>query len=569
MSVNAAAGLLLASVLFTSIALEPFGSEQSSATERPTAQLQPRRAAGAASVAGTVVNDEGGPLSRARVTLRSALLPEPRVLVTDGMARFSFDRLPAGDYELSFIRTGYALSHASGGPARAVAVRLREGETRTGLSIALRRAAIIPGRLLDEDGTPLAGAEIEALSLRTADGRQSTSVVAAARSDDRGEFRLTGLPAGQYVVLARDPAFNVVGDETGALRYAPTYYPGAALATDAQPVTVTEGRESSQLEFRLRLAHPARLAGTMLPKDRRPLLSGAVILLPRDATLATALPSEDVEILPDGRFTFRNVAPGRYQIRARAEIGAKEPMLFGTYAVVVDLHDVVNIAMPLAPGASLHGTLEWDPTSAAPPRNPSGLRVRAPFADGSSFGDSLTGEVTAPGSFAIRGGMPGAHYIAVEGLRQPWAVIAVHLRGRNVIDQPTELIEGETLRDVRIVVSASTGEVSGSVRDKSGQPAEDALVMTLPPSTHLSSPASPRFRTTRTDKDGKYRVGGLPAGDYRVAAVSGIDELVAQRREWLDRVGTAATPFNVVGKDVRTLDLTAIDAATMVSTVTR
>ena len=209
MSVNAAAGLLLASVLFTSIALEPFGSEQSSGTERPTAQLQPRRAAGAASVAGTVVNDEGGPLSRARVTLRSALLPEPRVLVTDGMGRFSFDRLPAGDYELSFIRTGYALSHASGGPARAVAVRLREGETRTGLSIALRRAGIIPGRLLDEDGTPLAGAEIEALSLRTADGRQSTSVVAAARSDDRGEFRLTGLPAGQYVVLARDPAFNV------------------------------------------------------------------------------------------------------------------------------------------------------------------------------------------------------------------------------------------------------------------------------------------------------------------------------------------------------------------------
>ena len=81
------------------------------------------------------------------------------------------------------------------------------------------------------------------------------------------------------------------------------------------------------------------------------MLSGAVILLPRDATLATALPSEDVEILPDGRFTFRNVAPGRYQIRARAEIGAKEPMLFGTYAVVVDQHDVVNIAMPLAPGA--------------------------------------------------------------------------------------------------------------------------------------------------------------------------------------------------------------------------
>ena len=307
------------------------------------------------------------------------------------------------------------------------------------------------------------------------------SVVAGARSDDRGEFRLTGLPAGQYVVLARDPAFNVVGDETGALRYGPTYYPGATSVTDAQPVTVTEGTESSRLEFRLRVAHPARLLGTMLPKDRRPLLSGAVILLPRDATLATALPSEDVEILPDGRFTFRNVPPGRYQIRARAEIDANQPMLFGTYAVVVDAHDVVNIQMPLVPGATLHGTIEWDRTSAVPPKNPLGLRVRAPFADGSSFGDALTGEVTAPASFAIRGVMPGAHYISVEGLPQPWAVTAVHLRGRNVIDQPTELIEGETLRDVRIVLSASTSEVSGVVRDRHGKPAEDALVMTLPP----------------------------------------------------------------------------------------
>ena len=208
--------------------------------------------------------------------------------MTDGRGRFSFDRLPGGDYELGFIRTGYALPHASGGPARAVAVRLREGETRTGLSVALRRAGTIPGRLLDEDGTALAGAEIEALSLRSADGQQSTSVVAAARSDDRGEFRLTGLPAGQ--IRRPRPRSGVQRRRRRNRRFAlraHLFIRAPTLTTDAQPVTVTEGRESSPLEFRLRLAHPARLAGTMLPQDRRPLLSGAVILLPRDATLAT------------------------------------------------------------------------------------------------------------------------------------------------------------------------------------------------------------------------------------------------------------------------------------------
>jgi hypothetical protein len=57
--------------------------------------------------------------------------------------------------------------------------------------------------------------------------------------------------------------------------------------------------------------------------------------------------------------------------------------------------------------------------------------------------------------------------------------------------------------------------------------------------------------------------------DYRVAAVSGIDELVARRREWLDRVGTAATPLDLGTCAARTLDLTAADAASMPSAAAR
>ena len=119
------------------------------------------------------------------------------------------------------------------------------------------------------------------------------------------------------------------------------------------------------------------------------------------------------------------------------------------------------------------------------------------------------------------------------------------------------------------MVSESSGEVSEAVRDASGRPAEDALVITLPPSMYLSSPASPRFRATRTDKNGRYRLAGPPAGDYRVATVSGIDELVARRREWLDRVGKAATPLNLGTRAARTLDLTAADAASMPSAAAR
>jgi hypothetical protein len=70
---------------------------------------------------------------------------------------------------------------------------------------------------------------------------------------------------------------------------------------------------------------------------------------------------------------------------------------------------------------------------------------------------------------------------------------------------------------------------------------------------------------------GTASIAGIVAttNDYRVAAVSGIDELVARWREWLDRVGKAATPLSLAARAARTLDLTAADAPSMPSAAAR
>ena len=564
MFVNAAAAALIVTALLTSTAVGTQAGSPAGGQTAPAPQAATPQATSTASLAGKVSGSDGSPVRRARVTLRSTSLPQPRVALTDARGEFRFERLSAAAYDVGVTRTGFALPHAAGGANRSVAVTLNAGESRTGLAIVLQRAGTIPGRLLDEDGSPLAGAEIEALSLRGGDRLQVPTHAGTARSDDRGQFRLTGLPAGQYLVVARDPSFTAVGDESGTLRYAPTYFPGVHTAADAQVVTVAEGAETAAIEFRLRIVRPSQLVGTMLPRDRRALISGAVVLMPRDALVAMPLPPEDIEILPDGRFRFRNVAPGRYQIRARAEIGLKEPMLFGSYAVTVEGQDITGIVMPLAPGAVVRGTIEWEPAGAAqPPKLFTGLRVRAPFADGSSFGDSLSGDISTDRQFQIRGVMPGSHYLVVEGLASPWIVTAVQLRGHNVVDQPTEFTEGESHQDVRIVVSAVAGELSGTVRDKAGRPAADALVVTLPPAQVSASRASPRFRTVRAAADGRFRLGTLPPGQYRVAALTGIDELVAERREWLTGLAAGGQIVTIGGTPSPPLTITALDASAL------
>jgi hypothetical protein len=541
----------------------------------PTAQIPAapqqaatRKGSGTASIAGTVTSEaDGTPLPRARVVVRPVAGPA-RVVLADTRGAFKIDALPAGDYLVVALRTGYVLPYAVGGPVQGVAVRVGNGESREGLALALQRAGTIPGRLLDEDGTPLSGAEVEAHSLRAVQG-QPLSSTAFARTDDRGEFRLTGLPAGQYFVVARDTAFSNVADEAGALRYAPTYHPGVLSSAEAQPVSVIAGQDSGRIEFRLQIVRPSRISGTITTPGQYRLLSGTVLLVGRDEPLNSPLLAEDVEFQPDGRFFLRNVPPGRFQIRARAEVAPKRVTWFSSYTITVDGQDVAGVSMILSPGAVAGGRVDWAPGATRRPSRDAVMRVRAPLADGSSFGDSLSGDIAPDGTFTIAGIMRGPHFFTVEGLPEPWVLTSVLWRGRNVIDQVTTVDDGQQLADLHLIVSAEATQLEGIVRDASGRPAGDMLVVTSAPPPAVPSPANPRFRATRTDKDGRYRLSGLPAGDYRIAAVSGMDELLVHRREWLGRLSASGTPVSLARQGVRTLDLTALQAETLAPPVAR
>ena len=538
----------------------------------PAAVLHAGQAAGGAeaargSIAGTVRSESGMPLSRARVQLRSPDLPHHRVALTDSKGAFAFDGLAAGDYQLVPIHTGLVLPYAAGGPGGGVPVRLGPGASRTSVEIRLERAAVIPGRILDEDGSPLAGAEVEALSLRAAPGQQPVPVV-ATRTDDRGEFRLIGLPAGQYYVLARDPAFTNVGNQAGALTYAPTYHPGVLSPAEARPITVAAGAESQPVEMQLRLVPPARVSGTIETPDRRALSSAAVLLIAGDGSTATTFSARDVDFLPDGRFSLRNVTPGKYLLRVQGSVDRDGPLWFGSFSLTVDGLDVARIPIVLSRGAIVQGRLGIGQPP-VPAERLAGMRVRAPLADGSSFGDSPTGTVAPDGSFEIRGVMPGMHYFRVEGLHESLVLMAVQLEGRDVLDRPLHLDEGQRVQDLTLVVGPAAAGLQGVVRATGGGAAADTVVVTTAAPPVPGSTANPRFHLTRTDREGRYALEGLPPGDYRIAAPLAVDELTVARRDWLDRVAQQGTAVTVPAAGGRVQDLTAMPPSGAPATASR
>jgi protocatechuate 3,4-dioxygenase beta subunit len=515
-------------------------------------------ALGSASLGGRIVSSaDGAPVARARVVLTAPVMPEPRVAISGGDGAYHFTHLPAAAYSISVMHSGYVQQELDGSRSAAVrGVTLSEGQQLTAVDFALAPAGVIAGRILDEDGQPFGGATLEALVSRR-EGTPGTLVSkASVRSDDRGEFRLTGLAAGQYYVSAFDPAFARAGDETGPVRYTPTYYPGVALAEESTRVSVAPGAEpTSRITFSLTLTRPARVSGTMTTEGRHQLISAAVIMAPVQGEGIAAAATHDVSIKPDGSFAFRNVAPGRYQIRAR---GATEPggaFLGATFNIEVARRDITNISLVLVPGASVAGTVGVDAVRAPKPASLAGLRIRAPFVDGSSFGDGLTGDVVANGSYVVRGLVSGRHRIVIDGLKHPWVLKSVTYRGQDITDTGLEVDSGQRFDEVRVTITDVASEISGVVRDSSGRAVPDATVLIIPVSPEFRTRTGRRLAVLRTDAAGAYRVRGLPAGEYRAIASVELDETQAYARGVLVDFGDTGTPLSLLDREARILDL--------------
>lgn len=558
------AALTVAAVLLTSSAL----TAQPAGQRTPPRMIQPGQQApvGTAVLRGVVVAaDTGAPIRRAQVRASAPGAQETRTTLTDEQGRFELRELAGGRYTITATKGGFiTLQYGQRRPSEpGTPVDLAAGQTLEKLVVGLPRGSVITGRIVDEFGEPLTGAQVRVLRYGYAAGaRRLLPAGQSDRTDDQGTFRVFGLSPGEYVVSAtlnedRGGAFRPRGggaDDEPTTGYAPTYFPGTTNAGDAQRVTVGLGQEVSGIGFGLSLMPLAKVSGRVVGLAGLEL-AGMVMALPDDMVRQAMSPPRGAPVSADGTFELRGLAPGRYTLvvggRGRRG-GGEEPT--GRASIAVSGVDLTGITIGLAPPAVVRGVVVTD-TGAVGLRSP---QVRVSFTPAQpAVADAFRnrgGGINSDFTFEL-GGITEPGYLRVTP-PPGWFLKHILHDGRNVTDEPLVVEAGAQLTGVRVVLTQTASGVSGSVRDDRGNAVLDTTVVVFPDDERQWVFQSRFIRTARPDTSGRFEITGLPAGDdYRVVALQGLEDGQATDPVFLASLRERSERLSLAEGEAKSLDL--------------
>jgi uncharacterized protein (DUF2141 family) len=539
-------GLVVLAALAISSA--PGGAAQTRDT-RPA-----ERPAGTISGVAVTTDPEPKPIRKVRVT---CVGPDGSVsAITDDRGRFVFAGLKPGRYTIGGTKDAWVTSvYGAKRPLRpGSAIPLAAGQT---ISIALKmtRGAVITGVLLDYNNQPAANTQVSALRYFMQNGTRRLDSMAGAVTDDRGVYRIYGLPPGDYFVgaAARGASLNAtirpgVNAPVAELRliderlraertvaFASTYFPGTSIATQASPITLNAGEERDGIDFALQLVPTARVEGSVTNPDGSPAPAGTLVNL--NAGLENVFPGSGIAGFrssragADGTFSFLDVSPGTYSVIARGG----PPLTWASSEIALDGESVTGLTLGLQPGLTMTGQIRFDATRLTPPADLKSIRISLqPVQSQGVVSLAPSGTVADnSGHFEITGIIPGTYRVtaSLQGLGRPgnWFLRSAVVRGEETLDAPLTIRPNETLRGASIVFSDRPAQLSGSVQNAAGGAPNEFTVILFPEDRAFWTPQSRRIFAMRPSADGAFSFTGLVPGDYLLAAIDDIEP-----GEWFD-----------------------------------
>ena len=499
-------------------------------------------------ISGRVVNENGQPLPNVSVSLRgSQPLFQPRTTTTDSEGNFQVAGLDPVLYGILAFTPAYIT------PPRdpdSPANYYRVGDTVT---VNLIKGGVITGSVQSPNGEPVVQVGVRAVMVRDANAQapRYMGFQTQKTTDDRGIYRLYGLPPGTYVVSTGgrgtfSSSFDPYDSD------APTYAPSSPRDTAAE-ITVRAGEEISSVDIRYRGESGRTVSGFVTGAlDPNSTFSSNVTLV---QTINRVPMSSGFAFQPSGSkgYVFYGIADGDYDLVAQSSISTGDVALSEPRRISVKGADITGIELVVKPLSSITGRVALEKSEAAECKN-----KRQPL-----FSETLVvarrndkdppkdqprsfsfygsqGSPTKAGEFQLRNLAPGKYNIGVRFFARYWylrsiardALAAATSAAKPKTVKRTDLARdgldlkfGERQRDVTFTLTEGAASIRGTIKLGAGEAVPPKLYVHLIPAEKENAEDVLRFFADEVQADGTFALNNLPPGRYwTVVRIAGADE---------------------------------------------
>lgn len=335
------------------------------------------------------------------------------IAITSADGSFTFSNIAAGSYHV-FVTSKTHLPECYGACA---AIVVEDDQDFRNANVFVRPAAIIKGRVLDHEGSPLLRGSV---SVTFSDGDHHFGLTGPVID---GTFEIGGLQPGTVTISVNVATRN----GAGMVR---AYYPGVLQASEAIPLSIDVG---APLEVEIRV--PRIVLGSINAR-----VSGPEGLRIDKLTLNQP---EAKSILPltregDGVAHVINLREGRYVIEARGNVNGK---LFAAFTTAIVGDGETEVPIELTETGSVYGRIVAERGGLPPLGN---VRIAAVWILDGAEVDAMRSDETSvrlDGSFSLNG-LFGSRVFQVSGLESGWEMVSVRAGRSDITGRELDVASG-------------------------------------------------------------------------------------------------------------------------------
>jgi len=531
---------------FVGVAVFLFWASECRAQQRVNDKKPAERSTGA--ITGRVINSAGEALPGAVAYVGAwGAGARSQTTAVDNNGEFKIEGLEAGVYRVSASLPGYVPAPQPSPTDSPSYYHIGDSVT-----VTMIKGAVITGTVSGSNG-PVIAANVRAIRVRDDEGKALPNAVVTRErlTDDRGVYRIYGLPPGAYLVVAGGAQqFGGALTPSAYGNDSPIYFPSSARDT-ASEVVVRNGDEiTADIQYRSEPGHS--ISGTVggLIQSQSQSSYGATIGL-IDVRDRSTIMNTSASNYNNYAFAFYGVPDGEYELSASQFVPNSDFMRSNPRRVVVRGEDVAGINLTVAPLASIAGRLvfESDPKAVCAKRRETAAQETLVFARryqpekkaeagakppaAPEVSLTSTNQVSdsvadAKGSFTLRNLSPGAYRLDARAPAPGWylrsisTAVAQTTAAKNsnqaVARDGITVKTGERVSGLTVTFTEGAASLHGRISAAEGQNLPPRIRVYLVPAERESLENVLRFFEATVDANGRVALDNLAPGRYWIIA---------------------------------------------------